>query len=258
MVGRYELSEGQWRRICGLLPGKPGDPGRTGADNRLFVNGVLRILRSGAHWQDLPDRYGKWKTVHKRFTRWAKAGVWEKVFASLVGDPDNRYLRPDTTLVRVHHQAANGKGGAQNQALGRSRGGLTTKIHTLTDAQGRPVRFILTAGQAHDVTTVPDLLGDLQADAVIADRAYDTNAVRSLIAERGAQAVIPSTKRSSPQPRTRRVTIPHDAGACRLRNRIERFFNKLKHFRRIATRYDRRAAHFLSALYLASAMIWMR
>jgi transposase len=128
---------------------------------------------------------------------------------------------------------------------------LTTKIHTLADAQGRPVRFIPTAGQAHDVTTVPDLLGDLEAGAVIADRAYDTNAVRSLIAARGAQAVIPST-------RTRRVAIPHDVVAYRLRNRIERFFNKLKHFRRIATRYDRRAAHFLAALYLASAMIWMR
>ncbi len=135
--------------------------------------------------------------------------------------------------------------------MGRSRGGLTTKIHALADAQGRPVRFILTAGQAHDVTTVPDLLGDLDAGAVIADRAYDTNAVRSLIAERGAQAVIPST-------RSRTVAIPYDVVAYRLRNRIERFFNKLKHFRRIATRYDRRAIHFLAALYLASAMIWMR
>jgi transposase len=128
---------------------------------------------------------------------------------------------------------------------------LTTKIHTLADAEGRPVRFILTAGQAHDVTTVPELLDGVEADGIIADRAYDTNAVRSLIAERGAQAVIPST-------RSRTVPIPHNALAYKLRNRIERFFNKLKHFRRIATRYDRRAVHFLSALYLASAMIWMR
>jgi len=118
MVGRYELSEAQWRRIFELLPGKPGDPGRTGADNRLFVNGVLWILRSGAHWQDLPERYGKWKTVHKRFTRWAKAGVWEKVFGSLAGDPDNRYLMLDTTLVRAHQQAASGKGGPKIRLWG--------------------------------------------------------------------------------------------------------------------------------------------
>ena len=111
MVKRYELSDAQWRRIESLLPGKATDPGRTGSDNRLFVNAVLWVLRSGARWQDLPERYGQWKTVHKRFTRWAKAGAWEKVFTSLTGNPDNQYLMLDTTLVRVHQQAASGKGG---------------------------------------------------------------------------------------------------------------------------------------------------
>lgn len=110
-VKRYELSERQWEHIASLLPGKAGDPGRTAADNRLFVNGVLWVLRSGAHWQHLPERYGKWKSVHKRFTRWAKAGVWEKVFTELTKDKDNQYLMLDTTLVRAHQQAAAGKGG---------------------------------------------------------------------------------------------------------------------------------------------------
>lgn len=118
MAKRYELSEAQWRRIENLLPGKAGDPGRSGADNRLFVNGVLWVLRSGARWQDLPERYGNWKSVHKRFTRWAHAGVWEKVFASLTGDPDNQYLMLDTTLVRVHQQAASGKGGPKTRLWG--------------------------------------------------------------------------------------------------------------------------------------------
>jgi transposase len=118
MVKRYELSDAQWRRIEDLLPGKLRVHGRTGFDNRLFVNGVLWVLRSGAHWQDLPERYGKWKSLHKRFTRWAKAGVWEKVFASLTGDPDNQYLMLDTTLVRVHQQAASGKGGPKIRLWG--------------------------------------------------------------------------------------------------------------------------------------------
>ncbi len=78
-VKRYELSDAQWARIEPLLPGKASDPGRTGSDNRLFVNGVLGVLRSGAHWQDLPDRYRKGKTAHNRFSRWAAAGVWERV-----------------------------------------------------------------------------------------------------------------------------------------------------------------------------------
>lgn len=114
---RYQLSETQWARIATLLPGKVGDPGRCGVDNRLFVNGVLWVLRSGAYWQHLLERYGKWKSVHARFTRWAKAGVWDKVFAELIKDRDNRYLMLDTTLVRVHQQAASGKGG-QNSGVG--------------------------------------------------------------------------------------------------------------------------------------------
>ncbi len=118
MVKRYELTDAQWRRICDLVPGKAGDPGRTGADNRQFVNGVLWVLRSGAHWHDLPERYGKWKTVHKRFTRWAEAGVWEKVFASLTTAPDNDYLMLDSTLVRAHQQAATGKGGTKIRLWG--------------------------------------------------------------------------------------------------------------------------------------------
>jgi putative transposase len=114
-VKRYELNEAQWVRIAPLLPGKVGDPGRSGADNRLFVNGVLWVLRSGAFWQHLPERYGKWKTVHARFTRWAKAGVWETVFAELIKDRDNQYLMLDSTLVRAHQQATTGRGSGQKK-----------------------------------------------------------------------------------------------------------------------------------------------
>jgi transposase len=110
---RYELTPAQWRRIEAMLPGKAGDPGRTANDNRKFVNGVLWVLRSGAHWHDLPERYGKWKTLHKRFTRWAQARVREQVFEHLIEDPDNDYIALDSTLVRAHQQAATGKGGGQ-------------------------------------------------------------------------------------------------------------------------------------------------
>jgi len=118
MVKRYELSDAQWQRIADLLPGKAGDAGRTAADNRLFVNGVLWVLRSGAHWHDLPPRYGKWKSVHTRFARWAKNGTWERVFDVLIKDRKNEYLMLDTTLVRAHQQAATGKGGAKIRLWG--------------------------------------------------------------------------------------------------------------------------------------------
>ncbi len=115
---RYELSPVQWERIAPLLPGKAGDPGRTALDNRLFVNGVLWVLRSGPHWCDLPERYGQWKTAHKRFSRWSKAGVWDRVFADLIKDRDNHYLMIDSTLVRAHQQAATGKGGPRTRLWG--------------------------------------------------------------------------------------------------------------------------------------------
>jgi putative transposase len=118
MAKRYELTEAQWGRIAALVPGKEGDRGRTAKDNRAFVDGVLWVLRSGARWSDLPERYGKWKTVHKRFTRWARNGVWERIFESLTGDPDNQYLMLDSTLVRAHQQAATGKGGTKIRLWG--------------------------------------------------------------------------------------------------------------------------------------------
>src|SRR5204862_7665347 len=120
--------------------------------------------------------------------------------------PDARYhpgARPPAGCRR--------KRGAKDQAVGRSRGGLTTKIHTLTDAQGRPLRFILTGGQAHDSTTAADLLAGRTATGVIADKAYDSNALRELIGDTGAQAVIPSTG-------SRKIVIQHDRLAYRLRN----------------------------------------
>jgi transposase len=121
----------------------------------------------------------------------------------------------------------------------------------LADALGRPLRFALTPGQAHDVTAAPVLLEGLQGGSLIADRGYDTNAVRTIIADAGMQAVIPSR-------RSRKTPIPHDPVLYKARNRIERCFNKLKRFRRTATRYDRRDGHFLSFIHLASTMIWMR
>lgn len=121
----------------------------------------------------------------------------------------------------------------------------------VADTLGRPLRFILTAGQSGDILTAPALIQGFDAEAVLADKAYDSNALRAIVADAGAEAVIPSN-------RTRKILIPHDQTIYKLRNRIERCFNKLKHFRRFATRYDRRALHFLSFIQLAAIMIWMR
>ena len=119
MASRYELTEAQWSRIQDLLPGRTESVGRTAVDNRVFVNGVLWVLRSRARWSDLPERYGKYKSVHKRFVRWATRGVWDHIFHRLVRDTKNEYLMIDSTIVRAHQQAATGrKKGRQTRLWG--------------------------------------------------------------------------------------------------------------------------------------------
>jgi transposase len=136
--------------------------------------------------------------------------------------------------------------------MGRSRGGLTTKIHALVDACGLPIALKLTEGQAYDGKVAERMLGWLSKDCLLlADRAYDTNALRAKIARRGAWANI--------RPLDHRLDPPaFSPTVYRLRNRVERFFNKLKHYRAIATRFDKHDANFLASVKLAALRIWMR
>ncbi len=108
---RTVLTDAQWERIAPLLPGKKGDPGRSGDDNRRSLEGILWIVRTGAPWRDLPEYFGNWSTVWKRFRRWALKGVFEKVFKVLSGDPDMEYALIDGTIVKVHRHGAGAKGG---------------------------------------------------------------------------------------------------------------------------------------------------
>jgi transposase len=136
--------------------------------------------------------------------------------------------------------------------MGRSRGGLTTKIHALVDANGLPVVLKLSEGQAHDGRSAADMLGGVRAGQILlADRAYDSDMLRQSLFEQGAFANI--------KPLTRRRTKPaFSPFLYRYRNLVERFFNKLKHFRAIATRYEKHAANYLALVKLAAARIWMR
>jgi transposase len=110
-LDRDLLTDSQWERIAPLLPGKPGDPGRSGEDNRLFIEAVLWLVRAGAPWRDLPPRFGKWGSVWKRFRRWAKGGVFERIFNALCQDPDFEYALIDGTIVKVHRHGSGARGG---------------------------------------------------------------------------------------------------------------------------------------------------
>ena len=249
-MGRYELTDWEWKAIEPHLPNKPRGVPRV--DDRRVLNGIFWVLRSGAPWADLPERYGPRTTVYNRFNRWRKAGVWDRLMDAIV-ENSRRRGSDDRHLHRARPPAGrDGKKGGQDRCLGRSRGGLTTKIHALVDKKGRPIKLKLTAGQASDVASAPELIADLPEDAMlIADKGYDANALREAVAERGAWANIPPKA-------NRKDPICFSKYLYKARNLIERFFNKIKHFRRIATRYDKLAENFLAALKLAAVRIWLR
>ena len=121
---RYGLRDDQGARIAHLLPGRVGYGGGTARDNRLFVEAVLYRYRAGIPWRDLPERFGGWKNTHTRFSRWAKSGVWERVFQTLSADADNEYAMIDATIVRAHqHSAGARKKGATARRSGAAKAG---------------------------------------------------------------------------------------------------------------------------------------
>lgn len=113
MSKRYALLDAQWERIKDLLPGQAGQPGATAKDNRLFVDAVLYRYRAGIPWRDLPERFGDFRVVHTRHSRWSQSGVWQRVFEALAQDADNEYVMIDATIVRAHQHSAGAKGGIQ-------------------------------------------------------------------------------------------------------------------------------------------------
>lgn len=137
-MSRYDLTDFEWRVIEPLLPNKPRGVPRV--DDRRVLNGIFWVLRSGAPWRDLPERYGPRTTCYNRFVRWRKAGVWDRLMDAITVAHDGDIQMIDSTSVRVHQQAATAKRGGADHCLGRSRGGLTTKIHVVVDAQGRQGR----------------------------------------------------------------------------------------------------------------------
>lgn len=203
MSKRHALSDAQWKSIKDLLPGRAGLPSATAKDNRLFVQAVLYRYRAGIAWRDLLERFGDFCIVHLRDMRWSRSGVWQRVFDALAAQTDNEYAMIDATIVRAHQHRAGAKRSAQ-QAIGRSRGGLSTKIHATVDALGNPTGFALTPGQACNLEGTDVLFRDINAHMVIADKAYDAQQrVVEPLLKAGKAVVIPSL-------RTRRVQRLYD------------------------------------------------
>ncbi|WP_100962110.1 IS5 family transposase [Bosea sp. FBZP-16] len=244
---RFWLTDVQFARIEPHLPidtrGKPR------IDDRRVISGIVHVLKSGGRWIDAPPDYGPSKTLYNRYVRWAAKGIWVDLFHVLAsaGGPPAQVLI-DSSAVKAHRSASGGKGGKRNQAIGRSRGGRTTKIHALTDCDCRPIAFLLTGGQVADCTAGSPLLEQMPAARILhGDKDYDSNAIRRQIEENGTMPNIPPKA-------NRRWKNCFSPVLYRDRNAIERMFCRIKDFRRVATRYDRKAVNFLEAVCIAATV----
>jgi transposase len=250
-----DLTDHDWAPVEEVLVGARGSPGRPNLAARRALNGILWRARNGACWRAVPERYGKWNTVWRRFARWRDAGLFELLFEAFArcGAADERVQMLDGTVVRAHQHAAGGVHGCEAEALGRSRGGFSTKIHLRCDGRGLPLAIVLTPGQRHEARAFGDLVEGLARSTrcVIGDVGYDADAIQEALLLRGILPVIP------PNP-VRRERVALDRDFYRFRNKIERLVNRLKQFRSVATRYDKTAPSFLSFVHIAAVCIWLR
>lgn len=267
MLWREEISDAQWERLEPLLPPLVG-LGRPYLSHRPIVSGILWVLRTGAPWRDVPERFGKWTTISSRFRRWTARGIWQQIWAELQrladlhGQLDWSMHFVDGTVVRAHQCAAGARGGQEGEALGRSRGGFSTKIHLRAEGKGKPMAFVLSGGERHESKYLQSLLETgavvrpgrgrprIRPDRLVGDKGYSYATVRKYLHRRGIRVTIPRRKDQGPD-------LCFDAAVYRERNKVERLVNRLKGFRRIATRYDKRAVNYQGWLTLAALLLWL-
>jgi transposase len=243
-----DLTDGEWELLGPLLSmGR----GRSGHESRRHLDGILWRAREGARWRAIPERYGKWNTVWRRFARWRDLGVFEAVFAALAasGAAEERVQMLDSSTIRAHQHAAGAEGGSRGRRwaarAGASRPSSTcaaTPAACRSPSSSRPVGRTRPAPSRLWSRTSPPAPGDM---------GYDANWVREELLCRGVLPVIPANP-------VRNEPVALDRELYRLRNRVERLVNKLKQYRAVATRYDKTAESFLAFVQLAASRRWLR
>lgn len=254
MLRRYELTDQEWEQVASLLPPeKTGKPGRPSKDNRTMLNGMVWIARSGAPWRDLPERYGPWNSVYSRFRKWIDDGILDNIFRVLSLEAELYELSLDATIVQAHQHSAGAKKRGPPNEIGHSRGGASSKIHAAVDAYGYPVYLMLSEGQRNDINFAIPVLEhiNIEGSSVLADRGYDSQILTDYIYENGGEPTIPSKKGAKFERRC-------DWWLYKERHLVEKYFLKLKGFRRIATRYDKLAFTYMGFVCLASILIWIK
>ena len=242
-----DLTDAQWNRIK-IVFEKRAKVGRPSLNPRIVFNAILWILKSGARWRDLPARYGNWNSIYHKFRLWCSLGLFERLMKLINADAQKTtLLEMDSTFCKVHQSACSG---LKNQAIGSSRGGKNTKVHVLINERMQVLNVMLTGGQIHDSEPAIDLLKGikLKGKTILADKAYSSEQIRFFIAEHCAFACIPDKANF-------RIKHDFDCEQYKQRNIVERFFQRIKNYRHISTRYDKLALCFLNFVLLAACVI---
>ena len=217
-----------------------------------MVEAIVYILRVGCPWRDLPAIYGPWNSVYTRWRRWCLAGLWDKLLRVLARKARGRLRFLDASHIKVHQDASNPAGGQQNQAIGRTKGGLNTKLGAWVDARGRAISLSLAAGPAAEVTTAQaSARPALRGTVTVADKAYDSDGFRAQLRRWGSRPCIP--------PRSNRLRpVSWHRGHYRRRHKVENLFQRLKRYRRIGTRYEKNDPYFMGFVQLAAILDWLK
>jgi len=221
-------------------------------DLRHTIEGILYKMRVGCPWRDLPLECWDWKKIYSRFNDWSKKEKLNNIFKSLIISPDMEWKMIDGSVVKAH-QHATGARKSEASGIGRSVGGLTSKIHMVVDSHGNPIDFEVTGGQVHDIQMATELIERTpKSSFTIADKGYDGEYLRWVIREQESVPVIPRKSNS------KIGNDDLDKFIYKQRHKVENIFARIKHYRSIATRFEKLKRNFEGMLSLACAYIWLK
>ena len=229
-----------------------GPGGRPPRALDIVIEALFYRLRNAGPWRDLPREFGPWQTIFGYYRHWARTGLWERMLRKLTRPGRSAVRLVDGTHMVAHQCAANPRGGAEAQAMSRTRGGRNTRLMVITDLSGRALQRKLIPGQAYEGAHVMDLLKtEALAVLLIGDKGFDSDKLREELVRMGPRHCIPGKS-------NRRKVIRYSKRLYRIRYRVEDFFRRLKRWACTCTRRDKLALHFLSLVQFAPVVDWMR